>query len=225
MPYGFLRNRLRFAAYPEVKVGLGIHPWWVASGCVQAQDLALLASLMPEAPYVGEIGLDFSGLRKDTAERQLAVFDAIIESCMQPLVCAPAAQDHERILSIHAVKSATQVLDILEDHGATRRHACILHWFSGSSDELQRAIKLGCWFSAGERMLATKRGREYLRAIPVDRLLVETDGPARFQAEPWDSVAFRGEAPVPDPRLVSWPYGEWEDQIRRTRELIAEIRS
>lgn len=36
---------------------------------------------------------------------------------------------------------------------------------------------MGCWFSVGERMLATKRGRAYVQSIPSDRLLLETDAP------------------------------------------------
>ncbi len=34
-----------------------------------------------------------------------------------------------------------------------------------------------------ERMLATKRGREYARQIPLDRLLLETDAPAEPNTE------------------------------------------
>ena len=32
-------------------------------------------------------------------------------------------------------------------------------------------------------MLASKRGREYVRQIPLDRLLLETDAPAEANAE------------------------------------------
>ena len=62
-------------------------------------------------------------------------------------------------------------------------------WFSGASDDLHRAIKLGCFFSVGPRMLASRRGREYARQIPVSQLLLETDMPARagdkLPAEVW----------------------------------------
>lgn len=54
----------------------------------------------------------------------------------------------------------------------------IIHWFSGSSNELQRAIKHGCWFSIGEMSLKTKRGREYAKVYPKDKLLTETDLPS-----------------------------------------------
>ncbi len=55
----------------------------------------------------------------------------------------------------------------------------IFHWFSGTSDDLTRALADGCYFSAGPRMLVSRRGREYARQIPLDRLLLETDMPSR----------------------------------------------
>ena len=85
------------------------------------------------------------------------------------------------MLSIHSVASAGEVLDGLGTEGlldaGPRRCECVLHWFSGSSDELWRAIRAGCWFSVGERMTSTRRGREYCRLIPSGRLLLETDLP------------------------------------------------
>ncbi len=86
----------------------------------------------------------------------------------------PAGQ---RAISLHAVRSAGTCLDVLEATGAATRCRCVMHWFSGSSDELGRALRLGCSFSVGERMLATRRGREYARQLPAARLLLETDLP------------------------------------------------
>ena len=42
-----------------------------------------------------------------------------------------------------------------------------------------RLRKLGCHISVNERMLATKRGREYARQMPLGRLHLETDAPAQ----------------------------------------------
>lgn len=80
---------------------------------------------------------------------------------------------------MHAVNAAAAVLDLLEEHGTTDRHTVIFHWFSGTSDDLTRALADGCYFSAGPRMLVSRRGREYARQIPLDRLLLETDMPSR----------------------------------------------
>jgi len=36
---------------------------------------------------------------------------------------------------------------------------------------------MGCWFSVGSAMAASKRGRDLLEAMPRERVLTETDGP------------------------------------------------
>lgn len=94
-----------------------------------------------------------------------------------------------KLISIHAVNAATAALDVLERQGTLARHQVIFHWFSGTSDDLQRAVGLGCFFSVGPRMLASRRGREYARQIPAGQLLLETDMPARagdkLPAEVW----------------------------------------
>ena len=53
----------------------------------------------------------------------------------------------------------------------------VLHWFSGSPSELQRAVSLGCWFSVGPAMLSNEKGRALAARMPRDRMLTESDGP------------------------------------------------
>ena len=159
----------------NIRVGLGAHPWYISDGRVTEKNIELLLELMEQTPYIGEIGLDFSsrycvdGLQ----ELQVKAFTQI---------CARAAElsrnGQPRVLSMHAVRSVDAVLDILEQTGAAQACIPIIHWFSGSSEELQRAIKLGCWFSVGEMSLKTKRGHEYAKVYPKDKLLTETDLPS-----------------------------------------------
>ena len=162
----------------NIRVGLGAHPWYISDGRVTQKDIELLLELMEQTPYIGEIGLDFSsrycvdGLQ----DLQVKAFTKI---------CARAAErsrnDQPRVLSMHTVRSVDAVLDILEQTEAAQECVPIIHWFSGSSEELQRAIKLGCWFSVGEMSLKTKRGREYAKVYPKDKLLTETDLPSSDQ--------------------------------------------
>ena len=69
----------------------------------------------------------------------------------------------------------------------------VLHWFTGSRAELARAVDQGCFFSVGPGMLKSVSGIERLRAIPLHRLLTETDGPfvkaMDSAAGPWDIPA------------------------------------
>ena len=53
----------------------------------------------------------------------------------------------------------------------------VLHWFSAKPAIIERAAGLGCWFSAGPGMMASRSGRDAVDAMPFDRLLPETDGP------------------------------------------------
>lgn len=159
----------------NIRVGLGAHPWYISDGRVTQKDIELLLELMEQTSYVGEIGLDFSSRYcvDRLQELQIKAFTKI---------CARAAElsrnGQPRVLSMHTVRSVDAVLDILEQTGATQSCVPIIHWFSGSSEELQRAIKLGCWFSVGEMSLKTKRGREYTKVYPKDKLLTETDLPS-----------------------------------------------
>ena len=90
-------------------------------------------------------------------------------------------------MSIHSRASATSVLDELKGIDGTP----VLHWFTGTKNQLNRAIDMGCWFSVGPAMLKTKKGVELVSIIPRDRILTETDGPfAKHGGNvlmPWDS--------------------------------------
>lgn len=201
-PRDALRAQHELSGYANVRVGIGLHPWWLDDGHCDEEDIELVAQLAAKAPFVGEVGLDASKQHAHAHKRQLHAFESIVRAVAEhPLP--------HRVLSIHAVQSATQVLDILEKYEligplAPSGTSCIFHWFSGTSDELTRARRLGCHFSVNEHMLQTKRGREYARVVPHDRLLLETDAPPGLDT----------------------PYSakELEASLERTLAIVAELR-
>lgn len=177
-PAEYERLRAALADAPNVAVALGAHPWWIADGRVGDAELERFCALAPTTRFIGEVGLDFAGPRDDDESRrlQIAALNRILDACD----AAPAAAETAgKLVSIHAVHAADVVLDLLQGHGTTGRHKVVFHWFSGTSDDLARAVRAGCYFSVGPRMLASRRGREYARQIPLDRLLLETDMPSR----------------------------------------------
>jgi TatD DNase family protein len=202
-PSAFLAARREpWSSSPNVRLGLGLHPWWVADGRVGEEDLELLESF-GDVPYVGEVGLDFSDRHTDPAshDRQLEAFRRAVRVAVRS----------EAVVSIHSVSSADACLDVLHEAGALGpgdvggRCRCVLHWFSGSTPQLWRAIRAGCYFSVNERQVRTRRAREQLKLVPADRLLLETDLPAR-----------EGE-PLPE--------GELEGSLERALAGLARIRS
>ena len=78
-------------------------------------------------------------------------------------------------MSIHSRRAVDDVLDFLAK--APDAGVPVLHWFSGTGRQLDRAVALGCWFSVGPAMLRSKRGAELAAAMPKGRVLTETDGP------------------------------------------------
>ena len=179
-PRDFSAANERASRYPNIIAGAGLHPWWLADGRCGPAEVNLLCEVAAQERYIGEVGLDFSARFAGSEPLQIQALDRLCDALVQhPLV--------GRVISIHAVRSAGTVLDALESHGLLIPNpdspVIIFHWFSGTSDELARARNAGCYFSVNERMLATKRGREYARQIPLDRLLLETDAPAEPDAE------------------------------------------
>ena len=201
-PRGFATANKRASTSPNIIVGVGLHPWWIADGRCGAAEVDLLCELSAQERHVGEVGLDFSPRFAGTEGIQAQAFERLC----QMLSRRPLAG---RVLSIHAVRAAGTTLDILESNGllgdTPNSPAIIFHWFSGTSDEFVRARIAGCYFSVNERMLATKRGREYARQIPLDRLLLETDAPA----EPGTETSARQIA----------------DSLIRTSEIIAALKN
>ena len=161
-PQGFERTLDATHGMSHVCAGLGQHPWWIGQA-----DLKRFDSLLPHTRWIGEVGLDFSPKRPHH-ERQAEVFDHIVGQC---------AREGGKVLSIHSVRAADAVLDTLEKTGCTRACTCVFHWFSGSTDALWRAIRMGCWFSVNEMQANTRRAKEQLKLVPKERLLLETDLP------------------------------------------------
>lgn len=162
-PRAFLATSRVFAGHPRVHVGLGLHP---EVAVAKAGEIDQLVALVNRAAIVGEIGLDGSPRFKATLPTQRRVFSSVVAEC--------EAQGG-RVMSIHSRGAESEVLDVLEKH--PQAGVAVLHWFSGTQRELQRAIELGAWFSVGPAMLRGLKGRELAARMPSGRVLPETDGP------------------------------------------------
>ncbi len=173
-PQGYEHAQELLGDAPNVLVGVGLHPWWVADGRCGEHDVERAAALAASSRFVGEIGLDLSPshVPEGSLDAQVRALETVALSCARTSDSASP-----KVLSLHSVRAAGLTLDVLERTGALASCRCIFHWFSGTSDELHRAVKAGCWFSINEMMLRTRRGREYARQMPADRLLLETDLP------------------------------------------------
>jgi TatD DNase family protein len=148
-----------------VRAALGLHPQLVAE---RSGEIALWEHYLGETRYVGEVGLDAGPQYYRSLELQVQIFERILRQC---------AKAGGKVLTVHSVRAATKVLDLIEANLPSEERWVVLHWFTGSKSEARRAVDLGCYFSVNAQMLQTDRGRDLVRNLPADRLLTETDGP------------------------------------------------
>jgi len=164
-PRAWPRNHELASATKHVRAALGLHPQLVKE---YANELSIWRDLLPRARYVGEVGLDAGRAYYASFDAQKTVFETILRDC---------AAAGGKILTIHSVRTAKAVLDMIETFLPPARGSAVLHWFTGTKADAARAVKLGMYFSINREMLRNERHRELVSALPLDRLLTETDGP------------------------------------------------
>lgn len=180
-PKAWARNYELTRGTRYVRAALGLHPQLVSE---RAGELSLWERYLPEARYVGEVGLDAGPRFYKSLEAQKHVFRAVLERC---------AQSGNKILTVHSVRSVPAVLDMIERYLPQDRGIVVLHWFTGRKSEARRAAELGCYFSINVEMTHSDRGRTLVAELPMDRILPETDGPfTQTDGRPSEPADVRG---------------------------------
>ena len=163
-----------------VRSALGLHPQLVSE---RAGELELWERYLPEARFIGEVGLDAGPRFYKSLDAQKRVFRTVIERC---------ADVGGKILTVHSVRTVPMVLEMIERHLPPNRGKVVLHWFTGSKAEARRAAALGCYFSINAEMMRSDRGRSLVADLPMDRILTETDGPfTRVDGQPAEPASVR----------------------------------
>jgi len=180
--------------HPQLYAAVGIHPHdagRVTDACYDViRNLALSSS---RVVAIGEIGLDFYRDRspRDAQERVFRAFLRMANELDKPVI-------------IHDRDAHRQVLDCLREEGMQRG---VLHCFSGDAAMAAEAVAMGLYISIPGTIIypANEALREVVRAVSIDRMLVETDCP--YLAP----VPFRGKRNEPA-------------YVRLAAERVAEVK-
>lgn len=176
-PFVFSHTKKLVDACPGLEAALGLHPELAVE---RQKELELFRSLLPQTRFVGEVGLDYVTTDAGVRAAQRRVFGEILAAC--------AAAD-DKVLTVHSRRAASDVISAI---GGGFRGKVILHWFSGTQKEMERAQGLGFYFSVNPAMTASKSGQALIRRMDPSRVLTETDGPfvkiRDVAAKPWQAI-------------------------------------
>lgn len=167
---------------PAIFAAVGIHP--TDGGALEPDSLPRLRELasQPKVVAIGEVGLDYYWV--DDPERQSQQRELLKEQLR-------LASDLRKPVVLHCREKADaaqgpcidDLLGILDrwlvEAPTTLTYPGVLHSFSGGIDAARRALELG--FLIGVTGPITFKNanmrRELVTALPLNRLLIETDSP------------------------------------------------
>ena len=168
------------------------------SGYLSAlRDLVHSSRAAGHAVAFGEIGLDYDRLYLTPKDTQLEYFDQQLDLAAElqlPLFLhmRAAMDDFERILKKG------------EDEGEAgrwaklRRSRGLVHSFTGSIEEMQRVVAMGFNVGINGCSMKTEENIEVVRAVPLEKLQIETDGPWCEMRPSHASAQFlKNAAPLP----------------------------
>ena len=173
--------------YDYVYAASGVHPESVDTDPEDYLDIVRKTALSsPKIKAIGEIGLDYHYEGYDR-EKQIRFFEEQIV----------LAKELGLPIIVHSRDATEDTMTLLKKH----RPQGILHCFSGSAETAKEVIKLGMYigFTGVITFKNAKKAIKALEAVPLDRLLLETDcpymAPVPFRGKRCDSsmIAYTAE--------------------------------
>lgn len=152
--------------YPFVYAALGLHPDEVGELNEERFEILEAECQKEKVVAVGEIGLDYywdnesHDIQKKWFIRQLEL-----------------ARELDLPVIIHSRDAAEDTLKIMKEHAQGMRG--VIHCFSYSKEMAEEYVKLGFYIGVGG-VVTFKNGKklkEVVEAIPIERILLETDSP------------------------------------------------
>ncbi|MBO0482073.1 TatD family hydrolase [Candidatus Enterococcus courvalinii] len=141
-------------------LSFGVHPW--------KADRYQFEEVLPyleKANIIGEIGLD-NVWTQVPMSRQLTIFEQQLAYAME----------HQKPVVLHTKGCEAEILSLIKKYP----NRYLIHWYSSMA--LQEAyIELGCYFTIGIDLMRNHAVKELAKKVPLDRLLIETDGLAAIE--------------------------------------------
>lgn len=148
---------------PNAYFSLGIHPWHIDTQDIDtAMQTFETCRHQPKLLAIGECGLD--KCIATPLSRQAKIFERQIE----------LAEHWQKPMIIHCVRAFNELMQTKKTANALV--PWIIHGFNGSPELAEQLLEQDCYLSLGKALLNPKsKASLLLRALPLDRLFLETD--------------------------------------------------
>jgi len=155
-------------AHPDIWCTVGAHPHEARHHLDMTADDLIGLSQRPRVVGIGECGLDFH-YDLSPREQQETVFRQHIE----------AARRSGLPLVVHTREADDRTAAILREGQGGRAFKFLMHCYTSGPELAVEAAEMGAWFSVSgiATFKAAEDVREVIRAMPEDRIIVETDCP------------------------------------------------
>jgi len=122
----------------------------------------------PVVVGVGEMGLDYYWEENPSKEDQIAAFKTQLE----------LAKEFKKPVTVHSRDAFDDTYAVLKASGV-EEFGGVMHSFTGDAEEAKRFLDLGMYisFSGIATFKNAHEVHEAVKAVPLDRILVETDAP------------------------------------------------
>ena len=166
-------------SHQQIYASVGVHPVEQEGKDPSVEELLALAD-HEKIIAIGETGLDYFHVKKDTADWQRERFRRHIA----------ASNQSGKPMIIHTRDAKADTIEIMQQEQA---QAGVMHCFSEDWETAKAALDLGFYisFSGIITFKSAADLREVAKKVPADRLLVETDSPYLTP------VPYRGRANSP----------------------------
>ncbi|SFV86492.1 Putative deoxyribonuclease YcfH [hydrothermal vent metagenome] len=166
-------------SHHQIYASVGVHPVEQEGKDPSVEELLTLAD-HEKIIAIGETGLDYFHVKKDTADWQRERFRRHIA----------ASNQSGKPMIIHTREAKADTIEIMQQEQA---QAGVMHCFSEDWETAKAALDLGFYisFSGIITFKSAADLREVAKKVPADRLLVETDSPYLTP------VPYRGRANSP----------------------------
>ncbi len=154
--------------HEHMRMAVGLHPHDADKYDEEVYHLILTYASKEKVSAIGEIGLDYY-YENSNRENQKKCFSELMDLAV--IMNLP--------ISIHTRDAFDDTYALVKEKDIFKKVGGVIHCFTGTKDQAEKFVELGAYisFSGVVTFKNTEELQQAVKAVPLDRILIETDSP------------------------------------------------